>query len=343
MARIRTHRSLSRLTAASGLVAAALVLSAVTQYAAAAPSPRAKAPVPVIFDSDIGPDVDDVGAAAILNALADNGEARIVGMMCCTSSDWGAPCLDAINTYYGRPDIPIGTNKSPGFLTDSAYNEKIAKGFPNDLRTGRNAPDATQLYRQLLARQPNRRIVICATGPVTNLARLLDSPPDEHSRLKGRDLVAKKVKLLVVMGGRYPEGKEWNFDQDRPAAAKMLAEWPTPILLSGFEIGEKILTGKRLHTEAPEASPVRAAYALFPGIGKERESWDETAILAAVRGPEPNWRTSAPGTVTLDASTGVDRWTATPSGTHTYLIERESPSSVKRTIDELMLQAPAAR
>src|SRR5207237_4193332 len=74
----------------------------------------ASEPVRVIFDTDIGPDVDDVGAAAILNALADNGEARILAMGACTSSEWGAPCLDAINTYYGRPDIPIGTIKSEG-------------------------------------------------------------------------------------------------------------------------------------------------------------------------------------------------------------------------------------
>src|SRR5947208_11427829 len=88
-----------------------------------APLPRLPRPVPVILDTDIGPDVDDVGAVAVLNALADNGEARIVAMFCSTSSEWGAPCLDALNTYYGRPDVPVGTNKAPGFLTDSPYNE----------------------------------------------------------------------------------------------------------------------------------------------------------------------------------------------------------------------------
>src|SRR5687767_11741616 len=55
--------------------------------------------VRVILDTDIGPDVDDAGAVAVLHALADRGEARILAMFCCTSSDWGAPCLDALNTY----------------------------------------------------------------------------------------------------------------------------------------------------------------------------------------------------------------------------------------------------
>src|SRR5437763_13051177 len=97
----------------------------------AGPEPRRA--VPIIFDTDIGPDVDDAGAAAVLNALADNGEARILAMCACTSGEWGAPCLDAINTYYGRPDIPIGTIKSEGFLPESAYNRQVALQFPNDL------------------------------------------------------------------------------------------------------------------------------------------------------------------------------------------------------------------
>jgi inosine-uridine nucleoside N-ribohydrolase len=303
-------------------------------------------PVPIIFDSDIGPDVDDAGATAILNAMADRGEARILAMACCTSSEWGAPCLDAINTWYGRKDIPTGTFKGTGFLAgkdNEKYNRPVAQQFPNDLKSGSNAPDATEVYRRALGRAGDGSVVICAVGPLNNLPRLLDSAPDRHSRLSGKDLVARKVKQLVIMGGRYPEGKEWNFEQDRAAAARVMAEWPTLILASGFEIGEKVKTGGRLHTEAPETNPVRAAFAHYHGPGKDRESWDETAVLAAVRGPAPLWDVSPPGTITVNPQDATNRWTASPAGRHTYLIARAPVETVKRTIDDLMIQAPRRR
>jgi hypothetical protein len=314
---------------------AALFLAALPMGAARKPKP-----VRVILDTDIGPDVDDVGAVAVLNALADRGEARLLAMGCCTSSEWGAPCLDALNTYYGRPDIPIGTFKGTGFLLDSKYNRQIVREFPNDLRSGRNAPEAAALYRQVLSRQPDHSVTFCATGPVNNLRLLLESGPDRFSSLDGTDLVARKVALLSVMGGRYPEGKEWNFEQDPAAAARVMERWPTPVLLSGFEIGARIFTGRRLHAEAPADSPVRAAYALFPGPDKDRESWDETAVLAAVRGAASHWSPSAGGTVTVDKTTGANRWNPASGGRHTYLIERDPPERVKDTIEGLMVRPP---
>lgn len=298
-------------------------------------------PVPIFFDSDIGPDVDDAGAAAILHALADRGEAKILGMACCTSSPWGAPCLDAINTYYGRPDIPIGTFKGAGFLADSKYNRAVVERFPNDLRNGERAPDATEVYRRVLSRQKDRTAVICAVGPLNNLARLLESGPDRHSKLSGRDLVARKVRQLVIMGGRYPEGKEWNFEQDPKAAVKVAQEWPTPILASGFEIGAAVKTGGRLTAETPVENPVRLAYELYVGAGKDRESWDLTAVLAAVRGPEPLWSLPpAAQLVSVEPKDGANRARAATEGKFTYLVTRAPVPEVKRVIDDLLIRPP---
>ena len=84
-------------------------------------------PVPVILDTDIGPDCGDVDAVVMLHGLADRGEADILGMMCCTSSAWGAPCLDALNTFFGRSEIPVGALKDAGFLDHSGFNRAIAE------------------------------------------------------------------------------------------------------------------------------------------------------------------------------------------------------------------------
>jgi hypothetical protein len=326
------------------VVSGAVILAALGHVAVAARDDDRPAPVNVFFDSDIGPEVDDAGACAILNAMADRGEARIIGMACCTSSPWGAPCLDAINTYYGRPDVPIGTFKGPGFLADSKYNRQIAERFPNDLKNGANAPDATEVYRRVLSRQKDGSVVVCAVGPQNNLARLLDSGPDRFSKLNGRDLVAKKVRELVVMGGRYPEGKEWNLEQDPKAAAAVAERWPTRILASGFEIGEKVKTGGRLWTETPAENPVRAAFELYVGAGKDRESWDETGVLAAVRGAEPLW--SFPPLsyqLRVDPKDGSNRTQMTTEGPFTYLVQRAPVTEVKQAIEDLMVQAPKRR
>jgi hypothetical protein len=322
----------------AGLCASVLAGPAAGRTAAGRP-----AAVPILLDTDIGPDVDDAGATAALNALADLGEARILAMNCCTSSQWGAPCLDAINTYYGRPDVPIGTFKGSGFLLQSKYNEQVARSFPNDLGTGHHAPDATAVYRKVLSRQPDRSAVVCAVGPLNNLRALLDSPPDRFSRLAGRDLVARKVSRLVVMGGRYPEGKEWNFEQDPGAAARVMSDWPGPVLASGFEIGERVRTGRRLHVETPGDNPVRAAYALFPGAGRDRESWDQTGVLAAVRGAGRLWGTRAGGAIFVQASDGANRWSPAARADRAYLVERSQPEEVKTTIEDLMVRQPRVR
>jgi len=328
---------------------ALLGLALLAGVAVTAPAPRAASGArltPVILDTDIGPDVDDAGTVALLHALADRGEAQILAMANCTSSEWGAPCLDALNTYYRRPNIPVGTFKGQGFLANpqehEKYNRAVAERFPNSLKSGRSAPDAAVVYREVLSAQPDRSVTFCAVGPLNNLQRLLDSRPDAFSALSGAELVARKVKQLYVMGGRYPEGKEWNFEQDPAAAARVMRDWPTPVCLSGFEIGVRVHTGARLASEAPAESPLRAAYALYIGAGKERESWDQTAALAAVRGPFVHWSASAPGTVSVDPKTGANRWRPAAGGRHRYLIERDSIPRVKQTIEELMLQAPAS-
>ena len=62
----------------------------------------------VIFDADMSSDIDDIGALATLHALADLGECKILGMGVSSTNGGTAETMDVVNTYYGRPDIPIG-------------------------------------------------------------------------------------------------------------------------------------------------------------------------------------------------------------------------------------------
>lgn len=297
-------------------------------------------PVRIILDTDIGPDCDDAGAVAVLHALAGEGEAVIAGMMHCTSSRWGAGCLDAFNIFYGRPDIPVGTLKTAGFLDGNEkyekYNKGIAVGYPNRFRDA-PAPDAVGLYRKLLAESEDNETVVVAIGPLINLMQLLRSGADEWSGLRGAELVARKVKLLVCMGGQFPEGQEWNFKLHPASAVCVAKEWPTPIVFAGFEIGGDIHTGKRLFADLPPAHPIRQSYAWYVGEGQSRKSWDLTAVLFAVRGASPYWRL-ARGTINIDAETGTNGWTDGIDGPHAYIVAESEPEEVAKVLEALMVR-----
>ena len=315
-----------------------------TSRAAKSRSSTAADAVPVIFDTDIMGDVDDVGAVAVLHALANRGEATILAMAISSKHPACGPCLDAMNTYFGRPDIPIGVNKGEGFLRDTRYADKIAAEFPHDLRSAEEAPDATVVYRQTLAAQPDGSVVIVSVGQVSNLASLLASPADELCPLDGRALVGKKVKAWVCMGGRFPNGREANLVHHGPAAKQAISQWPTPIIFSGFEIGVKILTGGGLKS-LPKTSPVRRAYQLFNGI-KPHKSWDQTAVLYGVRCLNSQggtlWRLQRTGYCHV-FDNGENEWRLAPDKDHFYLLEALPPAQVAGIIEQLMLELPVSK
>lgn len=332
----------------------ALVLTA-----SAAPSQHLPIqPVKVILDVDLAEDVDDAGALALLHALADRGEAEILGTMVSSRNEWSGPCLDAINTYYGRPEVPIGyqrgqlygyANKTdPERPAVSRYAEPVARAFPHDLKSSSDAPEAGALLRQILSSQPDGSVTIVTVGFLTNLKRLLDSGPDANSPLDGEALVRKKVRQWVCMGGMFPGGKfpdgngEYNLMWDTVASVRVINDWPTPVVFSGFEIGERLKSGERL-ARTPENNPVRAAYHHYHGL-KDRESWDQSAVLYAIRGARDYWTLSEPGFCLMHARVthGYNEWIPSPGQRHRYLVEKMPPQELGEIIEDLMVTPPKA-
>ena len=315
-------------------------------------------PAKIILDVDLAEDVDDAGAVAILHALANRGEAEILGFMVSSKNEWVVPCLDAINTWYGRPNLPIGyqrghlygynNTKDPNRDTTSKYAEAVAKAFPHDLKRSSDAPEAAALCRKLLASQPDHSVTIVTIGFLTNLKSLLDSRPDEYSKLDGEKLVKQKVKQWVCMGGIFPGGQfpdgngEYNVMWDTVASVRAINDWPTPIVFSGFEIGVRVKVGARLK-ETPEANPVRTCYQLYNGL-ENREAWDLTAVLYAVRGASNYWKMSDPGFCLMHTRVthGYNEWIPTPAKQHRYLIESMAPDEVGKAIESLLLDPPCS-
>jgi inosine-uridine nucleoside N-ribohydrolase len=310
---------------------------------AVAPSPATR-PMPLIFDTDIMGDVDDVGAVAVLHALANRGEAKILAMGVCVKNPWSPLCLDALNTYFGRPDVPLGVVRGPAHNRASKYAQAIAEEFRHALKSADDAPDAALLYRKVLAKQPDQSVVMVSVGQLTNFRNLLKTCPDQYSDLDGRELAKRKVRVWVCMGGKFPDGREANFINDGRAAAYAIAHWPTPIIFSGWEIGNEIMTGAKLK-EVPSGTPVRRAYELYNGL-KNRQSWDQTAVLYAVRGLNGGladyWDVHLNGYLQVNED-GSNVWRDSPNKEHSFLAKKMPPEKIAAVIEGLMLQPPQTK
>ncbi|KKB49701.1 hypothetical protein HMPREF1212_02860 [Parabacteroides sp. HGS0025] len=306
-------------------------------------------PVNLILDTDLGPDYDDVGAMAVLHALADSGYVDILATLSSNHDESVIPCIDVLNTYFNRPDIPLGAPKSEGGVTMTSghkikWTEVLPAKYPHKTKKTSDAPDAVEVYRKILSSQPDNSVVICTIGFFTNLKDLLLSAGDEYSSLPGKELVAKKVKHLVSMAGLFPQGREFNVFCDTPASKVVAEQWPTEIVFSGFEIGNAILTGKKLVASDIADSPVKDAYVqcFAEGDPDGRQSWDHTAVLVAVKGYEPYYNVER-GTFNIVDDEGTNSWTPDAAGKHLRLIEKLSPAQMAGLIDNYMMYQPTLK
>ncbi len=303
--------------------------------------------VKIIFDTDMESDVDDVGALAMLHGLADAGEAEILGTMVCSLNPWSVPTVDAVNTYCGRPDIPIGAVKTLGVYRNSKYASIIADEFSQDTGLGEKAPPATALYRELLAAQPDSSVVIVTVGYLTNFSYLLNSRPDTLSDLTGKELVKRKVKHLVCMGGRYPfqqdPGKWGNFKPDPAAIQHVARDWPTTIIFTGGgDFANLFQTGKKTFAYEPSSNPISRAYTVFLESFHRNyhHSADLIAVYVAVRGWEKYFELNSQGyNHIFDDGTLV--WRLQPNDPRHHYIdslkEGVSAGEVTEIFDDLMV------
>lgn len=297
--------------------------------------------VRIILDTDMESDVDDVGALAMLHALADSGETEILGVMVCAINPWSILCADRINTYFNRENLPLGQLRGPGVDRESLYARGVAEEFPGTLQSADDAPEAVDQYRRILAGQPDNSVVILSIGYLTNLRDLINSSPDRHSDLDGRQLAEQKVRLWVCMGGQFPSGREANLRWDTEASIEAIDRWPGEIIFSGWEIG-LMDTGDDI-LDLPESNPVRRAYQLFDRI--PHKNWDQVAVLYAVRGLDDGpaahyWELSGPGRLVIDPADGSNIWEDDPDGPHRHLIQKGSDEEIAREIDALMMHVP---
>jgi hypothetical protein len=282
--------------------------------------------VKVIFETDMCTDVDDVGALATLHALADLREAEILAIGYNEVHQDGAAAIDAINTWYSRGDIPIGIYQKALPSPDvSGYLSQTAK-FPNDISNDlAELPSAVDVYVSTLNAQPDSSVTIVSVGFLNNLSDLLDSHPD---------LIARKVQKLVIMGGLYDDA--WNLVRHDlvKTSERIFEDWPTPIVIS--QPGADIHTGQDLEHTSVE-NPVRASYYhYFNESFSARSSWDQLAVLFAVRGLK-YFTLHSDGAGRLSSGYAIKM----QPGWRSYIDKTLSNADYEHLINELMAKPPA--
>lgn len=310
-------------------------------------------PVKLIFDTDIGNDIDDALALAMLHNFVDRGEVDLLAVTISKDNPWAAVYVDVVNHFYGHPNIPIGVVRN-GKTPDNGYIGTVAGRkengrfvYPRSLKSGADDPEAVSLLRRVLAEQPDHSVVIVSVGFMTNMARLLDSKPDGSSPLSGMDLVKNKVRSYVMMAGAFGQSPapEYNVIQDADAARTVYAKWPTPIVASGFEIGIQILyPAKSIESDFGYVPnhPIAEAYRDYGKMPYDRPTWDPTAVLYAVRPDAGYFGVSSPGHISLGEK-NVTRFTPDANGTHRYLTVNAEQIARVREAFTWAMSAPPVR
>ncbi len=292
---------------------------------------------PVIFDTDMGNDVDDALALAMLHSLTDRGECELIGVTLTNANPAALPYIRMVNRFYGRAALPVGVaikdlkgGNGDGYMAAAL---KALRG-PDNAAPAQPAPE---VMRHLLE-NATQKVVIVQTGFSTNLAALLNSSADIA-------LVRDKVSLVIAMAGNFADGAaEYNVKIDVDSAKAVFEKWPTPIVFSGFEIGRDLLfpASSIEHDFAWETPhPIAESYRAYHKMPYDRPTWDLTAVLEAVRPDRGYFGRSENGTVAVDEK-GVTRFTA-GTGNRQFLRLDPARRAEILSVLELLSSEPPAR
>ena len=306
------------------------------------------------FDTDFST-IDSLLAVGVLHGLQGKNDCRVAIVTMSRPNLAVAGFADAVERYYRGPAgnfaqvPPIGMNAlgSPGETSPAfvmPFQKKKADGtavYKNEVKTVIDTGDPNTLFRNYLQAQYDRSAFFILAGPATNLAKALEFPGM-------KELIAAKVKYLVVAGGAFPDGPaDAHIKVDISAARKVFAEWPTPIVASGYEVGAALdFPGASIDKEfaavAPD-NPIADAYRSYKPMPYDSPSWAMAAALYAARPKAGYFKVSDPGTIRVQDDGGTS-FTASDKGRHQYLaIDPEQKEKVVQAYVELASAKPVIR
>jgi hypothetical protein len=223
-------------------------------------------PSGVVFDCDLGVRPATALALDILFALDQKSECRVTAMATSRGHLHSAAYLDSVYRFYAgsgpfvRP-MPIGM-AAQGPPDPLPMLEAAVGQFPHQVHRMNDTADPYAVLRNGYTAQFDGNALTVLCGPATHLARILDLPGS-------KELIAQKCKLLVAALDSPRR------EADPKAAEKLLAEWPSPLVVCESDV---IFPAASIPAGHP-SSLVCAGDAALPAL-------DCVAVLAAVRPAE---------------------------------------------------------
>ena len=290
----------------------------------------AKPAVGVFFDSDFST-IDSLLAVSLIYGLQGKNACRMAIVTLSRSNLAVAGFTDAVERFYHGPAgnfsqlPPVGMNTmgaagdtSPAFVIP--FQKKNADGLPvyiNQVRTVIDTADPNTLIRNYLEAQYPQHSFFVLAGPATNLAAALEFPGM-------KELIAERSSHLVIAGGAFDgSGPEAHIKADIPAARKVMADWPSPIVMSGHEVGAALeFPGSSIDKEFAAAvpnNPVADAYRAYRPMPYNAPSGAMAAALFAIKPGDGYFKLSGPGTIHVQDD-GATAFTPSAGGRHQYLI-----------------------
>lgn len=239
----------------------------------------------VIFDTDIAnvdstghdrSDIDDLGALAILNALSNIQLCEIIGIVAISRSDKVVEMIDAVNTYYGNPGIPIGLKEGNDRLIEdkNGFAKHISGMFEHTQRTI-HAPTSTELLRRVLSGvSVTDTVIYIHADNISNwnflcISTFLASGPDNISPLTGYELLNSKVDKLISYIPCLPNNNvsencpDWcdKPTTDAPKLQYFLDNFQNTLIGNSTAVEEAHLPTKLW--EQPDDNPVKIAYQYY--------------------------------------------------------------------------------
>ncbi len=329
-----------------------LMLATIVMVAACTMTASAAKPVKIIFDTDMGNDVDDVVALDMLYKYVDEGRIDLLGVVSSKREGGSVKFIDAMNTLYGHPEIPIGIVKTypeEGYVCEDErlnYADYVV-GKYNYKYTTKDwdaVPDGYKLIRRLLASQEDGSVTVVAVGFSTNMRRLLDSKGDEYSPLEGVELMRRKVDKVVIMAGDFTREKgEYNVRKDHFSAVRFYEECPVPMYFTDVILGKSVLypyTTVYKGFKYAENHPLVEAFEYYAQMPYNRPLWDPTAVLFAAE-PNGGYASLSPrGYVTVSQRSVTDFTKDAKSNRRYYIVNDRQRAKIVRRIVELTLRDP---
>lgn len=302
----------------------------------------------VIFETDMGNDIDDAMALDLLLKKHEQGVIDLLGVSVHKNNPHAAEFIDIMRRWYGHADIPIGVSCVTVDDCDD-YATRVCRmvngrGKPLFARARRpHYEPAVEMYRRLLASSDDGSVVIISVGFSTTVAELLKSGPDRYSDLTGRELVARKVKYFSIMGGEFEMKNyaEYNIVNDIPAAQYFFDNMPVPAVITPFKLGKRVqYPGCSIAGDFgwAVAHPMVEAYKAYARMPYDRPTWDVIACLYLFDGTEGCFSLSEPGEVKV-TDKGVTLFT--PSAAGRFRVIECTDEQCGRILDYFLRELPA--